>query len=39
VEDATNPNRREALAPLFADLERRDAFEHNIRTARPGGNR
>jgi hypothetical protein len=38
LEDSINPNRREALRPAFADLERcgEKPFEHNIRTARPG---
>jgi len=38
LEDAINPNRREALRAAFADLEELDEkpFEHNIRTARAG---
>jgi cell filamentation protein len=38
LEDATNPNRREALRAAFSDLDQsgEKPFEHNIRTARPG---
>ncbi|WP_064697164.1 Fic/DOC family protein [Rhizobium aegyptiacum] len=38
MEDATNPNRQEALRAAFTDLEQcgEKPFEHNIRTARPG---
>lgn len=38
LEDAINPNRREALRAAFADLEElgEKPFEHNIRTARAG---
>lgn len=38
LEDAINPNRREALRAAFSDLEKcgEKPFEHNIRTARPG---
>ncbi|MER9202923.1 Fic family protein [Mesorhizobium sp. M0933] len=38
LEDAVDPNRREALRAAFSDLEARgkNPFEHNIRTARPG---
>jgi len=37
-EDAINPNRQEAIRAAFVDLEMRgeNAFEHNVRTARPG---
>ncbi|WP_353022542.1 hypothetical protein [Mesorhizobium sp. M0998] len=38
LEDAVDPNRREALRSAFSDLEARgeSPFEHNVRTARPG---
>ncbi|WP_353685289.1 hypothetical protein [Mesorhizobium sp.] len=38
LEDAVDPNRREALRAAFSDLEARgeNPFEHNVRTARPG---
>ncbi len=38
LEDAIDPNRREALRAAFADLEElgEKPFEHNIRTARAG---
>ncbi len=37
-EDAIDPNRQEAIRAAFVDLEMRgeNAFEHNVRTARPG---
>ncbi|TIS88473.1 Fic family protein [Mesorhizobium sp.] len=38
VEDAIDPNRREAIRAAFSDLEQRgeNPYEHNIRAARPG---
>ncbi|RUW06504.1 Fic family protein [Mesorhizobium sp. M1A.F.Ca.IN.020.03.1.1] len=38
IEDAIDPNRREALRAAFSDLEQRgeNPYEHNVRTARPG---
>jgi cell filamentation protein len=38
LEDAVDPNRREALRAAFSDLEARgdNPFEYNVRTARPG---
>ncbi|MER9651419.1 Fic family protein [Mesorhizobium sp. M0199] len=38
LEDALDPNRREALRAAYSDLEARGEvpFEHNVRTARPG---
>ncbi|MCF6110474.1 Fic/DOC family protein [Mesorhizobium muleiense] len=38
LEDAVDPNRREALRAALSDLEVRGEipFEHNVRTARPG---
>lgn len=37
-EDAIDPNRQEAIRAAFVDLEMRgeNAFEHNVRSARPG---
>ncbi|WP_114217107.1 Fic family protein [Ochrobactrum sp. 3-3] len=38
IEDAIDPNRREALRAAFSDLEQRgeNPYEHKVRTARPG---
>lgn len=37
-QDAIDPNRQEAIRAALVDLEMRgeNAFEHNVRTARPG---